>query len=459
MKTNKNILKNKKNNIEKKKTKKKIKLIQNKNQQGGFRIVEDEYNIDFMIEFSKDNSGYGICDHHYYPKPDIILEILEKFNNIPNVKGKIDFNKEIGIENLKICKKKTSINSTSESSPEILRYYHSYLILYFELDGEKFLLGTFGLTELDNNLISTDPDTSNNFKNPAVITLPDLYSIDSNNSVRGKEQKNVKLKVAEETEDKSVQINNYNLKFIISLLFVLKYSQEHCYYCMHKYQLPERNIIECPNCKKSFDLKSKIDFSNTQKNSLIIYKLCAFTEIKPYNYEYNIIFGKYSIASYRGVNCQTFCNLFINLCKGNPTYFKEGMLHKSTKSVVKRLQMIIYLFEINRILYRKKKENNENEYEPYYLELNNYYGNLISHLKFYEYTFKQESISVFRLPFLKLYSKLISGYLKTNLPEEKDKIQLDKKLEDDNLEEPAEAEFKEVMRVLDFNKLEEEFEL
>ena len=459
MKTNKNILKNKKNNANKKNKTKKLKNLKpiNKiNQHGGLILEEDLYVENFMIEFPK-NIRY--CLNSYLnPKPDIILYILEKFYNNTNIEGTLD-NKKIKLENLKISKKKTNINFMSKISPNISRYYHSYLILYFELEGEKYLLGTFGLTEFDNSKIDTNSQNKNIFNNPAIISLPDLFSIE--NSTRKNEKKKVYFKVEKSTKDIYTQVTKENMKFIISLFYVFKYSQNHCYNCDKDFLLPELDLIKCPHCKKGFNWDDMLDFSNTRKDSLIIYKICAFKEKKPYKYQYKIIFGKYSIASYRGVNCQTFCNLFINLCKGNPTYFKDGMLHKSTKSVVKRVQMIIYLFEINRILYRKKKENEKIEYKPYYLELNNYYANLISHLKFCEYTFKKESISIFRLPFLKLYSKLISGNLKTNLPEEKDILQLDNNLKDNYFEgqepEPAEAEFKRVMKVLSFNELEEEF--
>ena len=97
----------------------------------------------------------------------------------------------------------------------------------------------------------------------------------------------------------------------------------------------------CVICFKSF--KEEFDFSRRDKESLILFKRNIYQNI----FEYNILFGKYSIECYRGVNCQTFSNLFINLCKGNPSHFKDGFKNKSIKGVIKRIQMIIYLYEMN----------------------------------------------------------------------------------------------------------------
>ena len=112
------------------------------------------------------------------------------------------------------------------------------------------------------------------------------------------------------------------------------------------------------------------------------------------------------------MTCQSFSNLFINLCKGTPSHFKGGIKDQSTKGVLKRIQMIIYLSEMNKLLIGKKELKGENEFNDLGKELNDYYKKLLINLNFYDYTFGDEKV-FFRLPFMKLCAKLIKGHRET----------------------------------------------
>ena len=302
-------------------TKKKLRV-----QVGGTNI-DDTYTVNYYIQI-----GNYMKYLKYTEIPDICL-LLRILNNIYQKNDEpIYINMapysydDIYIEKLKIPFGITRMIPLLKK----VRQYHTLLIIYLKKRVNKFLLGTIGVS---GSIMGKD-------YNSCEISFPDniLYKhIIQNEFLNGDE---IIIKKVRTDKEHILQLNKIgnNIIFLITIVYIFYDIQLHCYKCRSFNMM---NYYKCDTCNANYKKFMNHDIISHNRLSFGIEPVINEDDI---NLNSVILYGKFSIFGRHGVNCQVFSNLMFNLLRGNPTNFKGSPTYYS---IVKRLLMIKYLYEIN----------------------------------------------------------------------------------------------------------------
>ena len=143
-------------------------------------------------------------------------------------------------------------------------------------------------------------------------------------------------------KSKSIKVNKYNIKYLINIFYILKNISEYCCNC-NSFVKFNRNYCE----------KCQIYNYGFQKPENI-YDLKYFRNVYydiDESFRYYILYGKYSFYRINGISSKSFANFFFNLMSGDPFKNKE-----KKNTIIKRLQVIKYLFDINSKYMLKNEE-------------------------------------------------------------------------------------------------------
>ena len=122
-------------------------------------------------------------------------------------------------------------------------------------------------------------------------------------------------------------------------------------------------------------------------NKLQYYRLPFSYTLADDNLKYFIMYGMYSVFDYKGVNCQTFANFYINLMRNKPFKYKKTFFKKKYKSIVKRIQMMKYLFDINKQFLEINKGLIGKDYEDLMKRVNVKYNKYLEMFTLDDYCF------------------------------------------------------------------------
>jgi hypothetical protein len=351
----KKIIANKRINT-KKKLSNKFNKINKINQEGGYREVDEKFIFDYKYKLSNSNIDNSRLRDKIIDKnklnPEEIFKILQHLKC--NKKNYIIINNtSYFLKDLKICKIRIKIDIV----------HHFSLLIYIEdrMKDQKYVLFNFGGYGTSyNNFFMAFPDLD--FSEDKEFINNEIITLTISKDILGKND--------------SVQINENNLDYLLTLVYILKFSHSRCLKCNTEIDFKNR---VCFNC-------NKVTFGRpitTLNNKLFYYRKKHLKELET-SYSYHILYGKYSLILGKGINCQTFANLFINLMKGIPFSFSVLIRHNP---VIKRIQCLKYFYDINRLFLEKNNKFMSKDDIAMFKNVNNYYIKYLHRLNLERYCF------------------------------------------------------------------------
>lgn len=305
------------------------------NQEGGSLYTNlNNSGLEFRNNYVLTIAGEHFTVNYTKRETSFIYKLLIRLKN--NMKCRIEDN-DYDITNLKIQKVRIKLT---------LYTYHFFLVLYFSKTfgsgiEVRFILASFSGAGVNKSIIGSKVYN-------ALIIYPDpMFKIKPGEINKTKFRIDNYLKKGQTDNKKDVvDVNPGNINYLINLFYIYNFLNLFCPKCTKNITFVEQ---ECSLCNyKLVGINDTTLFDN-----LKYYKIQSSRDEK-HNYKYYIMYGMYSSLSIKGINCQTFANLFINIMRKNPFRYISSIFKKNYKSLVKRLQMMKYLFDIN----NKFLENN-----------------------------------------------------------------------------------------------------
>lgn len=366
MKTKKNInLKNKKN-VNKKITKKNLKV-----QEGGWKgyksVKIKQLHFDFIVKFAN-NIHYNIHINSNPVNPGNIMLILNHLNSNENNYLLINF-KKYYLKDLVLRK----LRMNEGIFGRVGSHYFLMLYLKSKVDEKKYVLATFGGNgvTVDKNFVICFPDEQ-----------IDLYNIDSTNGI------SINIRVPSKPfnpKNDEVIVTNENIIYLLNIFYIYEFIQNKCPICKVSTPFTEDICISCNDPIFGYPIKDKF-----HKFDRLKYYKNIYDPNQEGAFNYYIMYGSFhKYAKKKSLNCQSFANFFINLMRGNP--FRYSTRLKVHTVVERRLLVMKYLFEINFQFMEENKNLIDGYIIPMFnLAINNY-NSLLSKLRFDDYLIEDDT--------------------------------------------------------------------